>query len=338
MPDISLSTKVSTKIPRLISGGLMLTWRCTNACRHCLYRCSPRWPDEWMSLETASRVFQALAREKHLDAIHIAGGEATLNLDHLVKIIEMASEYNIPLSYLETNASWCEDRQVALQGMERLKNAGLPAILVSVSMFHNEFVPFRASRNAVETATEVFGRHGVYIYLPHMYEFLAHLPDDGTHSLEQLCRYAGIDAASPEVVQTYGIIPGGRAAGALRNCYRPRPASRFRHENCLGELLNTTHFHIDPEGNLFTGLCAGIAAATPEDLHPEIQPETYPVLSILMEEGPFGLMALARREAGYTERPEGYVSKCDLCYEVRKALHATGRYEELCPAYFYTGA
>jgi hypothetical protein len=239
----------------------MLSYRCTNACRHCLYRCSPRRPDEWMTPETAERVFDALALEPDLASVHLAGGEATLRFDLLVDVVRMAVRAKVPLAYLETNAHWCADRAETRSGLEALSDAGLPAILVSASMFHNEFVPFARTRNCVEVGREVFGTGGVIVWLPHLYSALARLPAESeTRSLGEFADLVGIPRWSPEIPALYQVIPGGRAPEALRRCYRPRPAEAFRTERCGAELFSTTHFHIDHLGNLFTGLCAGIAA------------------------------------------------------------------------------
>ncbi|MHC4860440.1 MAG: radical SAM protein [Planctomycetota bacterium] len=113
-----------TAIPDLISGGVMLSYRCTNACRHCLYRCSPKRPDEWMSMEMAERVFAALRREPHLQSIHLAGGEATLRFDLLVETVRLAASAGLPLAYLETNAHWCGDREETREKLTRLLEAG----------------------------------------------------------------------------------------------------------------------------------------------------------------------------------------------------------------------
>src|SRR5512139_2337197 len=79
----------NARIPPLLSGGIVLTYRCTNACRHCLYRCSPGRPDEWMSLETARRIFAAFRREPYLHSLHLAGGEAMLRFDLLLEIVRL---------------------------------------------------------------------------------------------------------------------------------------------------------------------------------------------------------------------------------------------------------
>ncbi|EFK96067.1 Radical SAM domain protein, partial [sediment metagenome] len=79
----------------------------------------------------------------------------------------------------------------------------------------------------------------------------------------------------------------------------------------------------------------GIVSATAPDLHPEITHETHPIFSILCSEGPFGLMEIAGKEYGFNVRTKGYVSKCDLCLQVRERLSATGEFSELRPSYFY---
>jgi hypothetical protein len=314
----------------------MLSYRCTNTCRHCLYRCSPRQPDEWLTLGAARRIFEALAQEPQLDSIHIAGGEPTLRMELLLDLIRLAREVNLPVAYVETNASWCESREYTRHQMERMQDAGLPALLVSVSMFHNEFVPFSMTRNCVEVARSVFGSQNVLLYLPHMYDLLARMPDDGTHTLEAFQAWARLENQPGMIPQLYQVIPAGRAPEGLRHCYETMPAEALRGQTCEMELLSTTHFHIDHNGDLFTGLCAGIAPARVEDLHPRIEPDTHPVFCRLCEEGPFGLMQVAVRRYGFTPREDGYVSKCDLCFDVRRALQGTGGSIELRPASFYS--
>ena len=314
----------------------MLTYRCTNACRHCLYRCSPRQPDEWISMELAERVFHALRGEPALQSLHIAGGEPSLRMDLLVDVIQLGIQMGLPIQYVETNASWCGDRERCREGMERLRDAGLPGILISVSMFHNEFVPFRSTRICVEVALQVFGVSNVILYLPHMYRLLSQMPDDGTHKLEEFIRWADLEGRRSVVPDLYQVIPSGRAVDALRDCYESRPAETYEGETCREELLSTTHFHIDHHGDLFTGMCAGIAPAGIDGYHPEITPESHPVFWRLCHVGPWGLMKEACAEHGFRVRASGYVSRCDLCFDVRRSLHRTGQFPELRPAAFYS--
>jgi hypothetical protein len=137
-----------------------------------------------------------------------------------------------------------------------------------------------------------------------------------------------------ELPRLYGVIPGGRAARALRTSHEARPASEFAHAACA-RLLTTCHFHIDPRGFLVTGLCVGIVTATVDDLHPEIDQASHPIVWTLLDEGPAGLMRMAVRLHAYRERENGYVSACDLCMDVRSHMRRAGDYPELRPEEFY---
>lgn len=323
-------------IPPLISGGLMLTYRCTNSCRHCLYRCSPKKADDWITLETAEKAFEALSREGSLDSLHISGGEATLKMDLLVDVIQMANKMNVPLSYLETNASWCTNLEKAEERFSRLKSAGLPAVLVSTSMFHNEFVPFRKMRIAAEAAFTVFGANGVILWLPNLYQALSDLgEEERPRTLEAFCERTGLTDRMELLPPLYHLIPGGRVVDALRECYTPRKARAFQGASCYQDLSGTTHFHIDPFGNLFTGLCAGIVAGNVDDLHPEITREERPVFYTLCAGGPYALMEEAKQRYEYQENARDYISKCDLCIDVRKHLRSNEPWDELQPNAFY---
>ena len=327
--------KGTLTIPPLISGGIMLSYRCTSACRHCMYRCSPYKPDEWMTIEMAEQIFSSLKNEKYLESIHIGGGEPTMKWPFLLDFIRLAVKMNIRIEYMETNASWCKKREDTKKKMNELKEAGLKSLLVSVSMFHNEFVTFTCTRNCVEVARDVFGDENVITYLPHMYHMLAEMPDEGKHSVEDFCRQHGVKSDSTAMIKLYDIVPSGRAVTALRTCYQAKGSTTYNGQNCSKELLSTTHFHIDHLGNLFTGCCAGIIPATQPNLHPLITRETHPIFSILCSDGPFGLMETIGKEHKFNPKTKGYVSKCDLCLHIREHLAATGKFSELRPAYFY---
>jgi hypothetical protein len=127
------------------------------------------WPDvkaqllecQWMSLEMARHVFTFLQSEMYLASLHLAGGEATARFGLLLDVVRLAVQMGMPLAHLETNAAWCQDRCATRERMESLRAAGLPGLLVSASVFHNEHVPFSATRNAVEIGRDVFGEQSV---------------------------------------------------------------------------------------------------------------------------------------------------------------------------------
>ena len=39
------------KVPQPISGGLMLSYKCSAECRHCMYACSPKRNGDWIKIK-----------------------------------------------------------------------------------------------------------------------------------------------------------------------------------------------------------------------------------------------------------------------------------------------
>ena len=95
---------------------------------------------------------------------------------------------------------------------------------------------------------------------------------------------------------------------------------------------------IDPAGLII--FCQGISIGNAKteglsNILKEYDYSAHPIIKILAEEGPKGLLALAK-EKGYVSR-EGYVDECHLCYETRKFL--TRYYPDyLAPQSYYEEA
>src|SRR4030066_243220 len=59
------------KIPRPTSGGLILSYKCSAECRHCIYACSQRWNADWISEEDLEKILSQL-KKKGLRGIMIS--------------------------------------------------------------------------------------------------------------------------------------------------------------------------------------------------------------------------------------------------------------------------
>ena len=105
------------KLPEPISGGLLLSYKCTAECRYCMYACSPKW-EGWISEEDLKAILSQLAskirpspygnRRVCLNyGLHFTGGEPFLNFELLLKAVGIAHGLNIPLTFVETNCYWC---------------------------------------------------------------------------------------------------------------------------------------------------------------------------------------------------------------------------------------
>ena len=49
------------KLPLPLSGGVMLSYKCSAACKHCMYACSPHWDADWISEADLARGLAQLA-------------------------------------------------------------------------------------------------------------------------------------------------------------------------------------------------------------------------------------------------------------------------------------
>jgi hypothetical protein len=113
----------------------------------------------------------------------------------------------------------------------------------------------------------------------------------------------------------------GRASGYLAELVADKPAVSFVGDNCKSAFLSAKGVHIDPYGNVFSGLCSGIVVGNVtevslEEVWKRFSPRQSDVIEVLFAEGPFGLLSEAQ-EGGY-EKQEFYASKCHLCTCLRQ--------------------
>jgi len=84
------------QIPKPISGGLILSYKCSAECRHCMYACSPKWNGDWISQEDLKKILMQLAGTIEPSpygseimslnyGLHFTGGEPFLIMNYCVK-------------------------------------------------------------------------------------------------------------------------------------------------------------------------------------------------------------------------------------------------------------
>ncbi len=327
------------KIPPFTSGGLILSYQCSNICRHCIYASSPRWED-WMTeqdLEYFLSQIKQFAPDQR--GLHIAGGEPFLNFEVTLRAVELCIEYGVPLQYVETNAFWCEDDDLTVYQLNLLRESGLPAILISASPFHNEFIPFERVDRAVTIGREIYGPYNVLIYTAYFYEQLQDYNPNSKIPFNRYLNTIGYEQAAQSFITHYGLVPCGRAASQLNFLFQKKPAEAFFNDNCIHEITNPEHIHIDPYGNYIVSLCAGISLGDAHHLREifeGIDLQERPIIEILATSGVEGLLKLAQDQFDFQPSPEGYIAKCHLCQDIRAHIvQMTDQFEELTPVEFY---
>jgi hypothetical protein len=323
------------KIGRLISGGIITNYFCTSACRHCLYNSSPAWEKDYIGADAAQANFRAL-KSLGCSAVHIGGGEPMLRPEALAEVLEIARRAGVAIDYVETNCSWFKDAESAAALFAGLRQKGLHTLLVSISPFHNEHVPYYKTKGVMEACR----RAGVRIF-PWVADFVRDLEglDAGrTHALSEFEDRYGKNYLRG-VPGRYWVHLGGRALETFRPVLRAKTVEHILRANaggCARELSDTGHFHIDLFGNYIPGLCTGLAIAR-EDLGKGLAEEKYPLLTRLNAKGIRGLLELAQADFGFAPALPGYLNKCDLCTEIRFFLVGKNvpEFQELSPRGFY---
>ena len=311
-----LQPKGNFLISRLRSGGLITNYYCTSSCGHCLYCCSPRWQKDYIERKTVTENSKKI-KTLGCDSIHIGGGEPFLNLDGLKMVIETTRSLGIHIEYVETNSSWYRDRDSACQILASLKKRGLSTLLISMSPFHNEHIPFFKVKGVIEACNAV--HMNIFPWIADFYSEIDAFDDKNTHTMAEYEDKYGHDYVK-KLPSRYWIHFGGRALKTFTSVFGARPCQEILSSNKGGctELLDVSHFHFDLFGNYIPGLCSGLAIHR-DDLGTVISPEKYPFLDLLFHRGVTGLFDFVSSK--YDFKPSGgYMSKCHLCLDLRRYL------------------
>jgi hypothetical protein len=251
--------------------------------------------------------------------VHIGGGEPLLRPDTLSEILEIACRVGVCVEYVETNSSWFKDLESAKRILFDLREKGLNTLLVSISPFHNEHIPFFKVKGVIESCRKT--GITVFPWINDFYKDLNEFNDLKPHALKEFEDKFGKDYLL-SVLRRYWIHMGGRALDTFRPVLTAKSPEQILDENprgCARELSDTSHFHMDLFGNYIPGLCSGLSIST-TDLGKPISEDKYPVITTLFTSGIKGLYDLARKAVAYAPARSGYINKCDLCTEIRTVL------------------
>lgn len=337
------------QIPKPISGGLILSYKCSAECLHCMYACSPKWKGDWISQEDLKKTLMQLAgriepspygseRVSLNRGLHFTGGEPFLNYELLGKAVEIAQEIDIPSTFVETNCYWCTNDRLTRERLRFLKEKGLKGILISVNPFFLEYVPFERTERAIRISQEVFGDNLMVYQL----EYYQRFKEWGIKDRVSFDNYLKLEKKE-DFARKVEFFIMGRAAyklgGKLREFFPKYRADYFFNQPCRPSFLRNWHNHFDNYGNYIPGYCGGISLGDCRDLErllrDGVESKEYPVLGFLMNEDLEGLIQFAR-DSGYREFSEGYFSRCHLCTDIRKHLVEKKDFKELTPKEFYS--
>lgn len=327
--------------------GLLLTYWCNGRCANC-YVCSSPAADGEMSVDRALAYWEGLAAASpHGCRIHIGGGEPFGRWPELIELARRAQRAGLgPLEAVETNAFWATGERVVRERLAALDSAGIGRLTISADPYHQQYVPIERVRLAARLAEEVLGPGRTRVRWRDWAR-------DGFDT----------DSLSPEHRrELFGSYAGGgrdrisgRAAAELAGLLPLKPAAAFADSSCRARLLRSRHVHVDGEGIICPGTCAGLVIGRASDaesigkiwraLHDgfadmegiaeSASPAGLELIGPLVARGPTALLDVAGKR-GYSPRPEGYAEKCHLCWDVRRWFFDNGFYRNrLGPAIIY---
>jgi hypothetical protein len=314
----------------LQSGGLITNYNCTSKCRHCLYKCSPARSKDYIDEETTRKNLR-MVKKLGCNALHIGGGEPFLQFEKLLGVIKVFREENMQIDYIETNSSWYRDEQQACKMLEQIKSEGVNTLLVSISPFHNEYIPFEKVKGVINACHRV--NIHVFPWVMNFYQEMDQLNPGEKHNMEEYQNIYGKNYLA-EIPHRYWIHFGGRAIETYAQAYGLKKYPEISNHKGCTELWDTSHFHVDLYGNYIPGLCSGLVFPI-EYLNTTMKKEDFPVLVQLAGEGIKALADFCMEKTGDLSNGK-YLNKCHLCNIIRKKLIDEGtHFSELGPEEYY---
>jgi len=296
----------------------LLTFKCPAKCQHCSYKAGPN-REGHIKPKEASRYLEELLNMHPLQSVWVHGGEPFLYFNCLEHMIKEATKLGIARKGVITNSFWAKSIEIAKKKLRKLKEAGLNALVFSFDFFHQEFIPVEFVKNTLIAAVDL---EFETIYVDSYFvndltsenyfnkitkknlEILGDIEDVEFHRLPM-----GVEGRATELREYLNLKP------ELPSGECPVP---FWID---GDLKNPETIEIDCEGNVT--LCPGISIGNTNiqsltKILNDYDVEKHPILSIVSNEGPIGLLKLA--EGHGFQHNQNFVNECHLCYDARLKL------------------
>jgi len=306
---------------RLGVAALVFTYRCSIACRHCLFGCSAGRPDVVMTVDQAVRALEMLHDLGRV--VHVAGGEAMCYWQRLQDVLAAACERGCQPHFIETNCSFAVSDEIVRRRLEFIRDCGVAGMFYSADPFHQEHVPAAFVDRVGRVTREIFGEANAFGH-PGPLEAIEAFAEIARDE-RRLRQYAAenplmlVGEAYRNFADLYEDHPLDDLPGMTWGWKPPDAKAGCRSHFDLDDIWEV---HVDPYDNIQTncGVILGDARkTTPREVLDRSRPHGDPLVEILIREGPVGLAAYARDRHGYTV-PATAKTRCSLCYEVRRFL------------------
>lgn len=283
--------------------GLLFTSRCNAACTHCSTSCGPDKTRALSKQDILSLMDEtAEIKDGRPLIFSLSGGEPFLDLQQLLEVIAHGARLGGQVTCV-TNGYWAASDEKARSTLEAVKAAGLTALGVSASQFHQQYIKLDRVKRALTMAVEI----GLGTVLK-----LAYVKSDRRHA-EELEAWA--NSIGVKRVERFPVLPYVREGHQL-------PMEEFETEPGLPVgTCPSPSFTIREDGTAYSCCTPGgfvkalsFGKVTGTNLRDAYHRFLLQGLqTLLREEGPIHLAQAARKQGlGHLLR-DSYVGVCDLC-------------------------
>lgn len=299
------------EVPFLSNVGIMLTYKCTIACPHCIVSAGPNRKEE-MTIESACNWLDQIKayRDGFVCGISLTGGEPFYNLQHLIKVANHS--YNLGfITTVVSNAYWATSKEEALRVLSLCDS--IQMISISTDLSHQQFIPIEYVRNAIWAAKKLNKIYNVAV------------ATESENSPEYLSLIDDIlEFTDSEFINTSIILPVGRAEKQI-----DRSLFDYSSTPSVSACQMASFPIIFPNGDVIACIGPPITLSETNPLYlGSLNKDTISdifnraegnyVLHAIRTFGPKVLVSLLK-DGGYESLlPEQYIEEaiCDVCYKL----------------------
>ncbi|MFW9901275.1 MAG: radical SAM protein, partial [Candidatus Thorarchaeota archaeon] len=227
----------------------LISYKCTNECKHCAIPGSPNQDNAIMELDDVRKYLEDVTANYVIDEVGFFGGEPLLHFDLLISLIKEVKSYDISKIGLPTNGYWGKNDSTAKEYALKLKEAGLNTMGFSIDIFHQEFVPLEVVKRAMKAAHEA-GIEKIYSITQNL--GLENMDNPINEKNKKLTEMIAKEFEFCQVINSELQVKGR----ALKNLTKYYSMDTIPSERCL--IFKVPMFMIDPNGWVFHQLCQGI--------------------------------------------------------------------------------
>lgn len=156
------------ELPYLKNIAMMMTYKCTIACPHCIVEAGPHRTEE-MNMEDSFQWLEQAGkyRDGYIQGLALTGGEPFFNTRFLREITDYGSGLGFVVSVV-TSAFWAGSPREAHEMLEKFPNIRMLAI--STDKFHQHAIPIENIKNAFFAAKELGVDSSIAVCTPNVNE------------------------------------------------------------------------------------------------------------------------------------------------------------------------